>query len=100
MEVKIIFNDGTELVAEVNGSCFIVDEQPSLPKDLSEVTIQEEGVERILTDVIVQECASVDGKYWFTLLEKPAEVREKEELLAEIEAQAEAIMELAELIGG
>lgn len=156
MNAKLIFTDQTELVAEVNGSCFITDEQPEFPEDLSVVVVQEiepepdpdpeveadaeteeepaeaeteeepeadtdeveeaeetepeEDVEpepepaplmtKTLYDVIVQECASVDGRYWFALIEKPASQKEKEDLLAELEAQAEAIVELAELIGG
>ena len=156
MDAKLIFTDQTELIAEVNGSCFITDEQPEFPEDLSVVIVQEiepepdpapeveaeaeteeelaeteeepeaetdkveeaeetepeEDVElepepkpiplvtKTLYDVIVQECASADGRYWFALIEKPASQKEKEDLLAELEVQAQAIVELAELIGG
>lgn len=97
---KIIFKNGTEISAEINGNCFVTNQAPEFPDDLSEVTVQTETEERTLIDVSVQECASVDGKYWFTFLEKTPEQKEKESLLADIEAQAEAIVELAELIGG
>lgn len=70
--VKIIFLDGTEIEAEKNGSSYIVDEKPGFPNDLSEVSItgSEEG-EKVLHNVQIGECASVDGRYWFWLGEIP-----------------------------
>lgn len=59
--VKIIFSDGTEIVAEQNGTCYIVDEKPDFPEDLSTVIIGEQ----VLENVALVECASIDGRYWF-----------------------------------
>jgi hypothetical protein len=68
-KVKIIFNDGTELVAEQNGDCFIVDKKPDFPADTSTVQVGEETLE----NVSVVECASVDGRYWFAFREMSPE---------------------------
>lgn len=78
MEAKIIFEDGTEITAEVNGSSYITAEIPVFPESLGRVTVQEKEAEKVLQDVTIQECASIDGRYWFTLLEKSAEQKEKE----------------------
>lgn len=59
--VNIVFHDGTELVAVRNGDCFIVAEKPDFPADLSVVTVDEQ----VLENVVVVECASTGGKYWF-----------------------------------
>ena len=60
--VKITFGDGTEITAEVNGSCYIVDDKFNDP-DLSEVTIGDTVIE----NATLMEAASVDGRYWFTI---------------------------------
>lgn len=65
-EAKIIFNDGIEITAEVNGSCYIVDTKPEFPDDLTEVVIEKDGTQETLEFAEVQECASSDGRYWFT----------------------------------
>jgi hypothetical protein len=67
--MKIIFNDGTELVAVRNGDCFITAEKPDFPADLSTVTVGEETLE----NVSVVECASTDGRYWFAFREMSPE---------------------------
>jgi hypothetical protein len=77
MEVKIIFIDGTELVAEQNGDCFIVDERPDFPADMSTVQVGEETLE----NVALVECASIDGRYWFSF--RP--LSQQEIWMAEIE---------------
>ena len=59
--VKIIFSNGTEVVAEQNGNCYIVDSKPDFPADLSTVIIGEQ----VLENVALVECASIDGRYWF-----------------------------------
>ena len=68
---KIIFNDGTEITAEKNGNCFIVDEAPEFPEDLTDIKIEgESGTAQIENGRIV-EAASVDGRYWFSIQEIP-----------------------------
>ena len=91
-EVRIIFKDGTEIQAEKNGDCFIVDEKPSFPEDLSDITIEGESGTVNISNGRIIECASVDENYWFSVQEIPE---------AELERQAtnDAILELSELIG-
>jgi len=69
METKITFKNGTEIIAEQNGDCFIVDSKPTFPADLSFV----EAGERTFKNAFIIECASVDGRYWFTFGEMTAE---------------------------
>jgi hypothetical protein len=68
-KAKITFKNGLEIEAEVNGSCYIVDEKPEFPANLSEVTVTASNEEKILHEVEVNEAASVDGRYWFALRE-------------------------------
>lgn len=67
-EAKIIFKDGTELDVEVNGSCYICDDEPEFPDDLSKVIIVTDDTETEISNASVQECASVDGRYWFSFV--------------------------------
>ena len=93
MEAKITFANGSELTAEMSGNCFIVNEKPDFPEDLSEVTVESGEGEKVYQNVIVQECAHVDDKYWFAFVEEdPRDV--------EIRMLEDAIIELAEIIGG
>ena len=100
MEAKITFKDKSESTAEVNGSCYIADSKPDFPKDLSVVTVEEEGSTKTYENASVQECASVDGLYWFTFIEESEQEKTIRELREDNETLAEAIVELAELIGG
>lgn len=78
--VTIKFADGTELSAEQNGSCYIVNEKPDFPTDLSEVTV-EGGENASFVNAQVIECASVDGRYWFSFREVTAD----EQLRADVD---------------
>lgn len=100
MEAKITFKDKSEITAEVNGSCYITDSKPDFPKDLGIVTVEEEGSTKTYENASVQECASVDGLYWFTFIEESEQEKTIRELREDNETLAEAIVELAELIGG
>lgn len=96
----IRFADGTELQAARNGDCFILPTPPEFPEDLSLVTVEIGEETYIYHNAKVQNCASVDEKYWFAFIEEsPAEktIRELREENAMLE---DAIIELAELIGG
>lgn len=82
-KVKIVFSDGTEIMAEQNGSCFIIDEKPDFPTDLSVVTIDEQTIE----NAKLIECASTDGRYWFAFCQmSPEEIwrAEIEDALCEL----------------
>jgi hypothetical protein len=100
MEVRIVFKNGTELQASMSGNSLIVAEQPQFPKDLSTVIVRGENYEAVYHSARVQECASVDGRYWFTFLEESESERIIRELREENEMLEGAIMELAEIIGG
>ena len=84
MEVKITFNDGTVMTAEQNGSCFIMNEKPELPEDLTNITIEGEDY-RDIADARLIECASADGRYWFSFEEIPESEKEAEQLRADVD---------------
>lgn len=69
----IIFLNGVEVQAEVNGNCYITDEKPDFPADLSEVKVVIGDEEKTIANVEVNEAASVDGRYWFALRELTAQ---------------------------
>ena len=64
------------------------------------MTVEEEGSTKTYENASVQECASVDGLYWFTFIEESEQEKTIRELREDNETLAEAIAELAELIGG
>ena len=68
-KAKITFKNGVEIEAEVNGSCYITDRKPDFPVDLSEVTATAGEDVKVIRNAEVNEAASVDGRYWFTLQE-------------------------------
>lgn len=72
MEAIIRFKDGSAIAAEKSGSCFITNEKPAFPEDLSVVTVTDEDGETVLKHARLVECAAVDKRYWFTFTEKSA----------------------------
>lgn len=66
----ITFRAGTHLFAEQNGSCFVTDTKPAFPLPLGTVTIEGEEP-RTIEHAQLVECASVDGRYWFSFIETP-----------------------------
>lgn len=102
---KITLADGTQLKnLELNGNNFISKNeiQDSVFEDnLDTVEIKSpDGETQVMHDCFLAANREIDGEWWFIIVEKSEDQKEKEDLYAEIEAQAEAIMELAELIGG
>ena len=83
-KVTITFADGESIEADRNGGSFIVD-VPFVHGDLSEVTIEGEEETIVLRNAELLECASVDGRNWFTLREIPAEKIEAEQLRADVD---------------
>lgn len=82
MNVKIIFTDGTEINAEMNGGSFITEVKPTFPTDMSAVTIQGTDIDDIIyNNAELIECASVDSHYWFAF----REVTEDEKLRADVD---------------
>ena len=72
MEVTITFTDGSTVEAELNGNCYITDQKPEIPDDLSEVTVTG-AEEKVYKNARLLESASVDGRYWFSFLEETKE---------------------------
>lgn len=95
METVIIrWNDGSpELEAEVNGNVYIVDEEPTFPSDLSNITIVSGGNEIVIANGKIVECASVDGRYWFGI----QEVTEEEAIQATMRAQIDYIAMMSDI---
>lgn len=100
MEVRIIFNDGTSVVAEQNANTYITAAQPVFPDDLSVVTVESDNQAQVFRNVTIQECASVDGRYWFGLLEETEQARVIRELRETNDMLTECILEMSEIIYG
>lgn len=100
MRARIKFRNGTELTAEQRDSCFITDEQPTFPADLSVVTIISDSGIETLHFAMVQPCAPLDDRYWFTFVERSQLAVMFDALMQQNEINAGAIAELAELIAG
>ena len=100
MEVTILFANGSTITAEKNGSCFITSRKPSIPEDLSTVTITEDGQQTVLHDAIFVECAAVDKRHWFTFVEEGAEQKTIREQAERIEMLEECILEMSEVVYG
>ena len=83
-KAKITFKDGTVIEADANGGCMITDNKPDFPADLSVVTVEDGQGERTYNNAQVIECASVDGRYWFSFIEISADELEKEKTDAQV----------------
>lgn len=99
MEAKIIFKDGTTIIAEINGDCYILNTKPEFPEDLSEVTIESQENIKVLHDAILNECYGIDNRYWFNFCEESAYDKTIRELKEENKMLEDAIIELADIIG-
>ena len=84
MTATIQFGDGSSIIVEENGNCFITDEKPDFPDNLDNITISDEDGERILSKSEIIECASIDDKYWFSLREITEEELAREKLDAQV----------------
>lgn len=102
---KVTLNNGIILDnLTLNGNNYIsekeIAEDVFSNEALKRVIIFDGEASEIIEDAVLIQLKQYGTEWWFILAEKSPVEKEKEELLAEIEAQAEAIMELAELIGG
>lgn len=84
-KATIKFKTGEIITADVNGSCFIVDEKPEFPFDLSEIEITTGEEKKTLNNVEIMDAASVDGRYWFALREMSQEELRQIQIRADIE---------------
>lgn len=107
MEAKIIYKNGSEMNVEMNGNSFILNEKPTFPDDLSEITVQSDTESKTYLNARVQDCASIDGRYWFCFIEESTIERENRMLRNEIESLNNdltntqlALVEVYEMIGG
>lgn len=84
-EAIIEFSNGVVLVCEKNGSCFITDSRENVPADVNGVHITDDEGDRVLKYAELQECYSIDGRFWFGLHEVPENVRRERQLQANLE---------------
>jgi hypothetical protein len=96
MEAVIRFKNGEMIRAEQNGNCFIVPEVPEFPEDLSEVTVLADDKETVMHYVMIEEAASVDGRFWFCMVEESAEDRQIREQAERIRFLEDCLMEISE----
>lgn len=85
MEAIIIFKDGTRVRAEKNGDCLILDTKVRFPNDLKSLVIESAEGTKEFEYAQLLECASADGRYWFTFVEIPEDERIKKQMQANIE---------------
>lgn len=106
MEIyTITLADGTTINnLALNGNNYIsktLIENSVFENNLDEVIIEgSDGSTRTIKNAFLVQNIKVDDAWWFILAEKAEAEVEKENMQADIEAQAQAIMELAEIIGG
>ena len=100
MEAKIIYKDGTEMIVEKNGDCYILPSKPEFPDDLSIVTVESEEGNKTFTDAFLIECASIDGRFWFAFGEESPMDKTFRELRESNDMLTECILEMSEIIYG
>lgn len=80
----IKFNNGYTITAELNGNCFITDNKPNFPTDLSNITVTADDKSYIVEHGEIIEAASVDDRYWFAIRDIPNEELTREKADAQI----------------
>ena len=71
----------------------IVNEKPEFPEDLTDVGVEEKGEEKNIKEGRVVACASVDGRYWFAIIEIP----EQERILTHLQSSVDYIAMMADI---
>ena len=84
-KAKITFTNGMVVEAEENASSLITERKPDFPSDLSVVTVTGTNGEHVYKNAEIIECASVDGRYWFSFREISEKERASKQLQANIE---------------
>ena len=101
MTATIIFQSGEQLTVEKNADCYIADEKPEFPDPLGKVTITSDEGDKEFEDAMLIECASVDGRYWFSFMEVPEDEKLRNRI-TELEATnsmlEDCILEMSEII--
>ena len=98
MKANIGFANGSEITAELNGTCFITDVKPEFPEDLTVVTVTCGDEASELHNVEIIECASVDGRYWFSFRELSPEEKRQRELEDAIQMLTDCLLEMSEAV--
>lgn len=84
-KATITFATGEKIEAEQNGSSFITDEKPAFPAKITSVTISNTDGDTTIDNAELIECAKIDERYWFSLIETSQEERTTKKLQANIE---------------
>ena len=98
MEVKITFGSGEIITAEQNGGSFITEQKPSFPTDMGLVTVEGTDGIRTYSDPKIVECASIDGRYWFTFVEESQQQKRIRQLEEKNDALLECLLEMSEIV--
>ncbi len=92
MEAKIVFKDGTTINAQVNGHCYIVDVEPTFPEDLTDIIVKKGKETQTIANGRIVPAASVDGRYWFAIIE----ISEAEEEANQLRADVDYLLAISE----
>lgn len=99
MEAKITFGNGEIIAAEKNGESLIAQQKPGFPAVLGVVTVESaDGGVRIYNDPQIVECASIDGRYWFTFVEDSQQQKRIRQLEEKNDALLECLLEMSEIV--
>ena len=83
--VSITFNDGKIIEAIKNGTCYIVDEKPEFPDDLTDISIEESNSTTYIKFGKIVDIQSNDSRYWFAIDVVSEAERANEQLRADID---------------
>ena len=98
MEVKITFGSGEIITAEQNGVSFITEQKPSFPTDIGLITVEGTDGIRTYNEPQIVECASNDGRYWFTFVEESQQQKQIRRLEEKNDALLECLLEMSEIV--
>jgi len=101
MKATIQFVNRSTITVEKNADCYIAEEKPDFPDPLGEVIVQSEDGDKRFYDAKLIECASVDGRFWFTFMEMPEDEKLRKRV-AELESTntmlQDCLLEMSELV--
>ncbi len=85
-KVTIVFKDGTQIKADVNGSTYIVSKKPTFPDDLTGITITAKDNEIVIQHGMITECPKPQGdkNYWFAIIAIPEEDINRDKIEAQV----------------
>lgn len=95
MEAKLKFANGTEIIAQANDNNYIVATKPQFPDNLKNIQITTEESTLVIKNGRIVECASLDGNYWFTVIEVPENIVHIQEMLQRLNDVEDALCEIS-----